>query len=103
MTRYVPRPTRETCVSIADPPGDCLRIRLVVAILEGCGSYFVRGAGLEKLSKFLAVFQRCGVLSARERSLSLVLAHHTLFAEVAAFFDDCVLTPHKFCGEPLRT
>ncbi|CAN0397416.1 unnamed protein product, partial [Scytosiphon promiscuus] len=35
-----------------------LRIRLVVAILEGCGSYFVRGAGLERLSKFLAVFQR---------------------------------------------
>lgn len=41
-----------------DPPGDCLRIRLVVAILEGCGSYFVRGSGLEKLSKFVAVFQR---------------------------------------------
>ncbi|CAM9564743.1 unnamed protein product, partial [Hapterophycus canaliculatus] len=44
--------------SPSDPPGDCLRIRLVVAILEGCGSYFVRGAGLERLSKFLAVFQR---------------------------------------------
>eukprot|EP00752_Nemacystus_decipiens_P014194 g12623.t1 len=44
--------------SAADPPGDCLRIRLVVAILEGCGSYFVRGAGLGKLTKFLAVFQR---------------------------------------------
>ncbi|CAM9681409.1 unnamed protein product, partial [Ectocarpus sp. 8 AP-2014] len=44
--------------SPTDPPGDCLRIRLVVAVLEGCGSYFVRGAGLDKLSKFLGVFQR---------------------------------------------
>ncbi|CAN0557709.1 unnamed protein product, partial [Ectocarpus sp. 12 AP-2014] len=43
---------------VADPPGDCLRIRLVVAVLEGCGSYFVRGAGLDKLCKFLGVFQR---------------------------------------------
>ena len=41
-----------------DPPGDCLRIRLVVAILEGCGSYFLRGAGLRKLSMFFSVFQR---------------------------------------------
>ncbi|KAG5175188.1 armadillo-type protein [Tribonema minus] len=41
-----------------DPPGDCLRIRLVVQLLEACAEYFVVGQSRPRLDKFLMHFQR---------------------------------------------
>src|SRR5690242_18186314 len=38
--------------------GDCLRIRLVVQLLEACAEYFVVGQSRARLDKFLAYFQR---------------------------------------------
>jgi regulator of nonsense transcripts 2 len=41
-----------------DAPDDCFRVRLIVTLLETCGSYFDRGASRAKLDRFLAYFQR---------------------------------------------
>jgi regulator of nonsense transcripts 2 len=40
-----------------DAPGDTFRVRLVAAVLETCGYYFMKGSPKRKLDVFLVHFQ----------------------------------------------
>lgn len=42
---------------LLDPPEDCFRIRLIIALLQTCGHYFSRGSSKRKLDRFLLLFQ----------------------------------------------